>query len=119
MYPSTDCEQVFTSHFWREMFKLPGTHLKFSSACHPETDGDGKTEVVNHFLETYLRCFAANQPKVWGTWIPWAADDATSEDVSTMRSQFPTFEDNVGVSEGSIVNNHVAENDPNEFIIYH
>lgn len=48
-----------------------------------------------------------------------AADDATWEDVSTMRGQFPTFnlEDNVGVSEGSIVSNHVAENDPNEF--YH
>lgn len=44
--------------------------MKFSSAYHPETDG--QTEVVNRSLETYLHCFAADQPNTWSFWLSWA-----------------------------------------------
>ncbi|GAU25313.1 hypothetical protein TSUD_375770, partial [Trifolium subterraneum] len=71
--PSTivsDRDPIFMSCFWQEIFKLQGTHLKMSSAYHPESDG--QTEVVNRCLETYLRCFIADQPNSWVGWVHWA-----------------------------------------------
>jgi hypothetical protein len=35
----------FTSHFWQQLQEALGTHLKFSSAYHPQTDG--QTERTN------------------------------------------------------------------------
>ena len=66
----SDRDPVFISAFWREFFKLQGAKLCMSLGYHPQTDGH--TEVMNHCLETYLRCFVGGQPKKWVQWLPWA-----------------------------------------------
>lgn len=62
----SDRDRVFMSLFWRELFTLAGTKLKFSSAYHPLTNG--QSGVTNWTLEAYLRCFANGQPKQWVKW---------------------------------------------------
>ncbi|KAJ3702949.1 hypothetical protein LUZ61_006654 [Rhynchospora tenuis] len=66
----SDRDPVFTSTFWKELFRLQGVHLKLSSAFHPQTDG--QTEVVNRTIEMYLRCLAGDRPRSWLQWLPWA-----------------------------------------------
>jgi hypothetical protein len=53
----------FTSHFWQQLHEALGTHLKFSSAYHPQTDGP--TERTNQILEDMLRACALQDKLGW------------------------------------------------------
>jgi hypothetical protein len=66
----SDRDRIFTSTFWRELFRLAHTQLCLSSAYHPQSDG--QTERVNQCLETFLRCFVHSCPRQWLKWIPLA-----------------------------------------------
>ena len=63
----SDRDPIFMSKFWKELFCMQGTELHMSSSYHPESDG--QTKVINRCLETYLHCFALEQPCQWFTWI--------------------------------------------------
>lgn len=60
-----DCR--FLSHFWQEGFHLCGTELTPSTSYHLQTDG--QTEIVNKWVEGYLRNYVAGQQKAWLRWI--------------------------------------------------
>jgi transposase InsO family protein len=66
----SDHDPVFTSNFWRELFKLADVQLHLSSAFHPQSDG--QFEATNKTITMYLRCLAGDHPRQWLQWLPWA-----------------------------------------------
>jgi hypothetical protein len=66
----SDRDPVFTSHLWKDLFKLTGSKLRLSTALHPQTDG--QSEVVNRTIDMYLRCITGDRPSSWLDWLPWA-----------------------------------------------
>jgi hypothetical protein len=60
----------FTSHFWQQLHEALDTHLNFSSAYHPQTDG--QTERTNQILEDMLRACALQDQSGWDKRLPYA-----------------------------------------------
>src|SRR4051812_19917100 len=60
----------FTSKFWRQLHETLGTRLEFSTAFHPQTDG--QTERVNQILEDMLRACALDYGSSWDDNLPYA-----------------------------------------------
>src|SRR4051812_19438892 len=60
----------FTSKFWNQLHETLGTRLEFSTAFHPQTDG--QTERVNQILKDMLRACALDYGSSWDDNLPYA-----------------------------------------------
>jgi hypothetical protein len=54
-----DRDSLFIGTFWRELFQLVGIELTPSTSYHPQIDG--QTEIVNKWVEGYLRNYVGGQ----------------------------------------------------------
>jgi hypothetical protein len=66
----SDRDKRFLSHFWQALFKALGTELRFSTAFHPQTDG--QSERANRTLEEYLRHFVCPRQDDWDQYLDLA-----------------------------------------------
>ena len=63
----SDRDNKFTGAFWQELFRLVGTKLATSTSYHPQSDG--QTEIVNMWIEGYLRNYVTGQQQTWIKWL--------------------------------------------------
>ncbi|SOV03194.1 uncharacterized protein UDID_18348 [Ustilago sp. UG-2017a] len=66
----SDRGSEFTSHFWRSLSTLLGIETHFSSAYHPQSDG--QTECINQVLEQFLRGYSNHLQTDWSDLLPLA-----------------------------------------------
>lgn len=76
-------DPIFMSKVWKRMNELSGTKLKASTSYHAQTDG--KTEVVNHSLEQYLRIFCLGKPTTWSSLLCWVEISYNSQFIESMK----------------------------------
>jgi hypothetical protein len=60
----------FTSKFWEMLHETLDTQLRFSSAYHPQVDG--QTEGVNQIVDDMLRAFALQYGRSWDKSLSYA-----------------------------------------------
>ncbi|KAI0992596.1 hypothetical protein K3495_g15589 [Podosphaera aphanis] len=84
----SDRDPVFTSKLAREFASRLSIKLRFSTAFHPQTDG--QTERVNAILEQYLRGYCNYQQDNWHDFISMA-EFSYNNSVSTSTKVSPFF----------------------------
>ena len=64
----SDMDTRFTSIFWKSLHKAMGTNLAFSTAFHPQTDGQSERTIQT--LEDMLRACILDFKKSWNVYLP-------------------------------------------------
>jgi hypothetical protein len=82
----SDRDTKFIGHFWRTLWRKLGTDLAFSSAYHPQTDG--QTEVVNRSLGDLLRSLVTEHHTSWDQILP-QAEFAYNDSVNRSTGKSP------------------------------
>jgi hypothetical protein len=81
----------FTSRYWKKLHESLDTRLNFSSAYHPQTDG--QTERTNQVLEDMLRACALYHGSSMNKSLPYAEFSNNSYQASLKMSPFETLYD--------------------------
>lgn len=84
----SDRDRRFLSHFWQALFKALGTELRFSTAFHPQTDG--QSERANRTLEEVLRHFVSPRQDDWDDYLD-LAEFAINDSVSPSTGYTPFY----------------------------
>jgi transposase InsO family protein len=84
----SDRDRRFLSHFWQALFKSLGTELRFSTAFHPQTDG--QSERANRTLEEVLRHFVSPRQDDWDDFLD-LAEFAINDSVSPSTGYTPFY----------------------------
>ena len=84
----SDRDPRFVSKFWEELFSLLGTDIRFSTAFHPQTDG--QSEVTTNVLENFLRLYVEHRPSTWVSQLP-LADFAANNTVNVSTGYSPFY----------------------------
>ncbi|CCO34908.1 Retrotransposable element Tf2 155 kDa protein type 2 [Rhizoctonia solani AG-1 IB] len=66
----SDRGPTFNSKFLRVLYKALHIALSYSTAYHPQSDG--QTEIKNQWLESYLHPFINHRQSDWVNWLPLA-----------------------------------------------
>ena len=64
----SDRDPKYTSHFWRSVYRLLGVKLRYSTAYHPQSDG--QSERTNQTVEVMLRCMCTSYGLDWCEKLP-------------------------------------------------
>ena len=78
----------FTSRFWKALCESLKIELSFSSAYHPQSNG--QTERTNQTLEQYLRCFSSFSQEDWVSLLP-LAEFAYNNSIHSATKQSPFY----------------------------
>jgi hypothetical protein len=84
----SDRGRPFNNAFMKALYTRLGINPRFSTAYHPQTDG--QTERVNQHIEQYLRLFVNHRQSNWASLLP-LAEFTYNNSVNTSTGRTPFY----------------------------
>ena len=86
-----DCGPQYHSQFMKELYRLLGIEANYTTAYHPQTNG--QSERTNQEIEHYLRLFINYHQSDWHEWLP-LMEFVYNDRVHSATKTTPFFADN-------------------------